>query len=91
MIAENMKTISDIANDIIVSDKFVCDNYKTKLIESTKQLQFDIDDCITKLTKSRLDKNHEEECVALLRMESLLCAMMQQLQCHIDYLEQIKT
>lgn len=69
----------------------VCDNYKTKLIESTKQLQFDIDDCITKLIKSRLDEDNVEKCVALLRMESLLCATMQQLQCHIDYLEQVKT
>ena len=91
MIAENMKTISDIAGDIIVIDKIVCDNYKTKLIESTKQLQFDIDDCITKLIKNRLDKNREEECMTLQRMETLLCETNQQLQCHIDYLEQIKT
>lgn len=86
-----MKTISDIAKGIVVTDNIACDEHKTKLIESTKQLQFDIDDCITKLIKSRLDEDNEEKCVALLRMESLLCATMQQLQCHIDYLEQVKT
>lgn len=62
------------------------DNYIKEVINSTTELYKDIDKNITDLVLSRIrkDKNKEEE--HLIRMESLMCATLQQLDCLIDVL-----
>lgn len=59
------------------------------LLETTKTLYKDIDDCIAKLCKARLDgdkrKEERQEC----RMEKLMCETLQQLDCIINELEDL--
>ena len=63
------------------------DEYKEKLIESIRNLYFDIDNCIDDLLKARVDKNQEDEGKSLFRMEGLMVATMQELDCIVDFLE----
>lgn len=59
---------------------------KEPLLTSTRELYHDIDRCITNLVDSRRYRDgHEQE--VLTRMESLMVATLQQLDCIIDYLE----
>lgn len=59
------------------------------LIETTKILYKDIDDCISKLCKYRLDgdkrKAERQEC----RMECLMVRTLQQLDCIINEIEEL--
>lgn len=59
------------------------------LLETTKILYNDINDCITKLCKARLDgdkrKEERQEC----RMESLMVLTLQQLDCIINEIEEL--
>ena len=59
-----------------------------ELIKSTRSLYFDIDTCITELIRARTEQNEENEGKALFRMEGLMVATMQQLDCIIDSLQQ---
>ena len=59
-----------------------------ELIKSTKGLYNDIDSCIDELLKARVDHNQENEGKALFRMEGLMVATLQQLDCIIDSLQQ---
>lgn len=59
-----------------------------ELIKSTRALYFDIDACITELIRARTEQNEENEGKALFRMEGLMVATMQQLDCIIDSLQQ---
>ena len=59
-----------------------------ELIKSTKDLYNDIDSCIGKLIKARFDHNQENEGKALFRMEGLMVATLQQLDCIINSLQQ---
>lgn len=59
-----------------------------ELIKSTRSLYFDIDTCITELIRARTEQNEENEGKALFRMEGLMVATMQQLNCIIDSLQQ---
>ena len=60
-----------------------------ELIESTKRLQGDIDKCISNLIHARQYHDKIEEEGAVLDMERLLVASVQQLQCCIDKLEEL--
>lgn len=59
-----------------------------ELIKSTKGLYNDIDSCIDELLKARVGHNQENEGKALFRMEGLMVATLQQLDCIIDSLQQ---
>lgn len=59
-----------------------------EIIKSTKELQKEIDKCLTLLINGRTDKDQVREHAAMFRMESLIVASMQQLQCCIDKLEE---
>ena len=59
-----------------------------ELIKSTKGLYNDIDSCIDELIKARVGHNQENEGKALFRMEGLMVATLQQLDCIIDSLQQ---
>lgn len=59
-----------------------------ELIKSTKGLYNDIDSCIDELLKARFDHNQENEGKALFRMEGLMVATLQQLDCIIDSLQE---
>lgn len=59
------------------------------IIESTKQLDSDIQACISKLLKARTTKNKELEFECYQQMEHLLVCTSQQLQCLIDYIEEL--
>lgn len=58
-----------------------------RLIETTKLLRDDIDECITLLMQSRLHKEKHAELMAFCKMESLFVASLQQLSAITDYLE----
>ena len=55
-----------------------------RLMRSTAKLHDDIDDCISQIVKSRLDKDIEAEGRAMFRMESLMVGTQQQLGCILD-------
>ena len=59
-----------------------------ELIKSTKGLYNDIDSCIDELLKARVGHNQENEGKALFRMEGLMVATLQQLDCIIDSFQQ---
>lgn len=59
-----------------------------ELIKSTKSLYNDIDSCIGELIKARFDHNQENEGKVLFRMEGLMVATLQQLDCIIDSLQE---
>lgn len=56
------------------------------LLSSTIQLQREIQMCINALIFSRMRQDKQKEREHLSRMESLMCATMQQFQCIIDKL-----
>ena len=62
------------------------DNYIIEVIDSTTELYKDIDKNITDLVLSRIRKDKNKEEKHLFRMESLMCATLQQLDCIIDVL-----
>ena len=62
-----------------------------ELIKSTRSLYFDIDTCITELIRARTEQNEENEGKALFRMEGLMVATLQQLNCIIDSLQQAQS
>ena len=62
------------------------DNYRKEVIESTIKLYKDIDQNITDLVLSRIRKDKHKEEEHLIRMESLMCNTLQQLDCLIDVL-----
>lgn len=55
-----------------------------KIIESNLELHRDIDNCIMELAYARWYRDEIKERVILSRMESLMCATLQQLQCCND-------
>lgn len=57
------------------------------LLETTKLLRNDIDNCIGKLCKARLDGDKRREQRQECRMEQLMVATSQQLDCIINELE----
>lgn len=57
-----------------------------RLIYSTAELHDNIDDCISQIVKSRLNKDPEAEGRAMFRMESLMVSTQQQLGCILDLL-----
>lgn len=59
-----------------------------EFIKSTKSLYNDIDSCIDELLKARVGHNQENEGKALFRMEGLMVATLQQLDCILDFLQQ---
>lgn len=64
---------------------------KGELVKANAKLYADIDNCISDLMKARFDKDEESESRELSRMEGLLTATLQQLQCNQDYIiEQAK-
>ena len=56
----------------------------TAIIESNLELYRDIDNCITELIYARRYRDEVKECIIHSRMESLMCATLQQLQCCND-------
>lgn len=56
------------------------------ILLSTIRLQRDIQTCINDLVAARVRHDRQKELEHLCRMESLMCATQQQLQCIIDYL-----
>lgn len=54
------------------------------IIESNLELHRDIDNCIMELAYARWYRDEIKERVILSRMESLMCATLQQLQCCND-------
>ena len=54
------------------------------LIDSTKQLRIDIEKCIDQLLEGRKEHDKEKEGIAYSKMESLMVATMQQLDCLIQ-------
>ena len=59
------------------------------IIESTKQLDADIQACISNLIKARTTKNKDLEFECYQQIEYLLVCTSQQLQCLIDYIEEL--
>lgn len=59
-----------------------------RLMRSTAKLHDDIDDCVSQIVKSRLDKDIEAEGRAMFRMESLMVGTQQQLSCILDLFEE---
>lgn len=64
---------------------FMTTNRK-QLINELAKLHDDIDQCIGDIVHSRLNKDHHAEGKAIFRMEGLMVATMQDLECTIDYL-----
>ena len=50
-----------------------------EIVKESEALYYEIDECITKLMKARLDNNKELECEALYQMEGLMVGIMQHL------------
>ena len=61
------------------------------LLSSTIALQRDIQQCIDGLVTARIRQDKLKECEHLHRMESLMCATLQQLQCITDHLTENET
>ena len=59
---------------------------REQLINELAKLYDDIDQCIGDIVHSRLKKDSQAEGKALFRMEVLMVATMQDLECTIDYL-----
>lgn len=57
---------------------------ENELINSTKQLRIDIEGCIDQLLEGRKEHNKEKEGMAYSKMESLMVATIQQLDCLIQ-------
>ena len=60
---------------------------REQLINELAKLRDDIDQCIGDIVDSRLKKDHHAEGKAIFRMEGLMVATLQDLECTIDYLE----
>lgn len=61
------------------------------LLSSTIALQRDIQQCIDGLVTARIRQDKLNECVHRHRMESLMCATLQQLQCITNHLTENET
>lgn len=59
---------------------------REQLINELGKLYDDIDQCIGDIVDSRLKKDHHAEGKAIFRMEGLMVATLQDLECTIDYL-----
>lgn len=59
---------------------------REQLINELAKLYDDIDQCIGDIVDSRLKKDHHAEGKAIFRMEGLMVATLQDLECTIDYL-----
>lgn len=60
---------------------------REQLINELAKLYDDIDQCIGDIVDSRLKKDHHAEGKAIFRMEGLMVATLQDLECTIDYLK----
>lgn len=59
---------------------------REQLINELAKLYDDIDQCIGDIVDSRLKKDHHAEGKAIFRMEGLMVATLQDLECTIDHL-----
>lgn len=59
---------------------------REQLINELAKLRDDIDQCIGDIVHSRLKKDSQAEGKAIFRMEVLMVATLQDLDCTIDYL-----
>ena len=59
---------------------------REQLINELAKLRDDIDQCIGDIVDSRLKKDHHAEGKAFFRMEGLMVATLQDLDCTINYL-----
>lgn len=61
------------------------------IIASNLELYRDIDNCITELSRARWYRDERKERMILSKMEILMCATLQQLQCCNDkFMELLK-
>ena len=60
---------------------------REQLINELGKLYNDIDQCIGDIVDSRLKKDYKAEGKALFRMEGLMVATLQDLECTINYLK----
>ena len=60
---------------------------REQLINELAKLHDDIDQCIGDIVDSRVKKDHQAEGKALFRMEGLMVATLQDLECTIDHLK----
>ena len=60
---------------------------REQLINELGKLYDDIDQCIGDIVHSRLKKDYKAEGKAIFRMEGLMVATLQDLECTIDYLK----
>ena len=60
---------------------------REQLINELAKLHDDIDQCIGDIVHSRLKKDYKAEGKAIFRMEGLMVATLQDLECTIDHLE----
>lgn len=58
-----------------------------EIIKQSTELYYEIDDCITKLIKARLDKDANKENEAIYYMESLLVSTMQHISWMVNELK----
>lgn len=63
---------------------------KQKVLDSIDNLYKDIDNCMTRLLKGRVNKNDDMEGRALFEMEGLMVSTQQELSCLRDYIETTK-
>ena len=57
---------------------------KKELIEASKTLYNEIDECITNLLHARVNKDTNAEGMALFKMEGLMVGTLQHLSCIIE-------
>lgn len=70
-----------------MNNKFSQIMRQRQLIETTKLLRSDIDDCITKLCNARLEGDKHREQEQACRMEQLMVATLQQLDCINEFIK----
>jgi len=63
---------------------------KQKVLDSIDNLYKDIDNCMTRLLKGRVNKDDDMEGKALFEMEGLMVSTQQELSCLRDYIENTK-